>query len=146
MVERQLNELLEKIEELSLKGDGREKEIGNLRKEVRRLAEDVSKSTQEMKDYMQAMDNWKVQFLLDTASAPRVAPVLGVVVPNAYPAGTPESVMSLSITFNPRTNFNSVVPISEVTAIASLIACYKPRKNGEMPVVPEDNLIKVSTI
>ncbi|KAF8595418.1 hypothetical protein BDV93DRAFT_575353, partial [Ceratobasidium sp. AG-I] len=83
VVERQLNEMSEKVEEYVLKRDGYEKDIGKLRKEVEKLAEDVRDLTQQMKDYMQAMDNWKAQFLLDAASAPHVAPIDSVTTTHA---------------------------------------------------------------
>ncbi|KAF8595103.1 hypothetical protein BDV93DRAFT_515274 [Ceratobasidium sp. AG-I] len=39
MVKCQLNEMLEKVEEYTLKGDGHKKDVGKLQKEVRKLAE-----------------------------------------------------------------------------------------------------------
>ncbi|KAF8599832.1 hypothetical protein BDV93DRAFT_511373 [Ceratobasidium sp. AG-I] len=95
--------------------------ISSLRKEVRKLGED---------------------FLLDVALASLVAPVAGASTSKQHAAGTPESVMSPHITFKQREDFDSVVPISNATVIATLISCYKSRKASEMLIVPADMQLK----
>ena len=83
-----------------------------------------------MKDSGQSMENWKAQFLLDATLGPPVAPILVGLAPNQHAPNAPNSVMPPNKTFDLCTNLNPVVPISEVTVIALLIASYKSCKAG----------------
>lgn len=141
---RELNTLSDRLETCVSKGEDHDREISSLRKEIRRMGEQLQEHANLVSERIQALENWKAQFILDMATARPPAPMPGTLASTVQSNGGLESVSAPDIGFDPCTNFNSIVPISDMTVIAALIATYKPRKANDMPKIHLDTQLKVS--
>lgn len=136
----EVNELSERISNGESKGEGYEREIANLWKEVRKVGEDVREYTRMIKDHMVAQESWRTQLILDTSSALPLAPIA-----NTSASNENFLISAPNLDFDPRADVTSTVPISSVTVIASIIATCKPRRTKDMPKIPSETQLKVST-